>query len=219
MANDKKAANDALYTITTPIFRGAFMDDLFTGKDMIDEKSKETFKAYPICMLFEKGEQLLAVKELGRKLMTELWGPDPKIWPQGWLKPWRDQADKAKDNPNAQKTYDGFESGALCMNATSYRDLATDGQIFDQKGGIITAAKLNGRPLVYSGALLRANITLKWFDNKAKGLKCQLNAVQLIRDGKPLGGGSVSFASAFSPVDVDATQGAAAVFSDIDPMS
>ncbi len=198
----------AKYSFTTPVFRGSFID-VFDGEKIVDEKTKEEYIKYSLTMLFDVGENLTGMKDLGRQLMTELFGADPKMWPAGWLKPWSDQASKSKDNPNAQKTYDGYKIGALCCNGSAYRKP----QVFDQIGN-----ELFDKTKVYSGCYMRANVTLKWFDNKSKGLKLQINALQFVKDGEPLGGSSVAFADVFTPLPVDASQGAAAVFGSSAPV-
>ncbi len=204
----------ALYTFTTPVFRGAFVD-VFDGEVAIDEKTKEEYRKYSLTMLFQKGELLTEAKAKGGALMKSKFGQDPALWPQGWLKPWSDQASKSKDNPNALKKYDGYEIGNLCANASCYRKP----QVFDQVGNeILDKSKIK------SGDFFKANVTIKWFDNKSKGLKLQINAIQFVKSGEALGGSSVVFANVFTPVPMDTSQPAAAGFDSpggaaIDPMS
>lgn len=50
---------------------------------------------------------------------------------------------------------------------------------------------------VYSGCYGRVNVTLIPYNNQSKGIRAVLNCVQILRDGTPLGGGSVSAAEAF----------------------
>lgn len=212
MADDKE--DDILYTFTTPVFRGAFID-VFDGEVNIDEKSKEEYRKYSLTMLFQKGETLHEAKQKGLALMTSKFGANSALWPQGWLKPWSDQGSKSKDNPQALKKYDGYEIGNLCANASCYRKP----QVFDQVGNEIL-----DKNKVYSGCYMKANVTIKWFDNKSKGLKFQINALQFVKDGEKLGGSSVVFANVFTPVPMDTSQPAAAAFDSpggaaIDPMS
>lgn len=95
------------------------------------------------------------------------------IIPKGLKNPLHD-GDAEKDNPEYQ--------GHMYINATSY-----------SKPAVID---LQGRPLIlpsdiYSGCFARAIITLKAYNSekaKTKGIRCQLDAVQKLRDGDPFGG-------------------------------
>lgn len=51
--------------------------------------------------------------------------------------------------------------------------------------------------MVYSGCYGRVNVTLIPYNNQSKGVKAVLNCVQILRDGEPLGAGTVSAAEAF----------------------
>ena len=211
MNDDKDDAH--LYTLTTPMFRGAFID-FFDGEVSIDEKTKEEYKKYSGTMLFLKGEALADMKSKGKALMESKFGKNVELWPAGWLKPWSDQGAKSKDNPNALKKYDGYEIGNLCCNGSCYRKP----QVFDQVGNeILDKSKIK------SGDYFKANVTIKWFDNKSKGLKLQINAIQFIKSGEALGGSSVVFANVFTPVPMDTSQAVSgqmdAPAGAVDPMS
>lgn len=192
----------AQYSTVTPEFRAAFVN-LFEPKPA-DENGKEK---YGLTMLFKDGEDLSEIKELGRQLMTDKFGADPKKWPKGWKKPWRDQAEKDHNSDDATgKTYDGFEAGNLFMNATSER-----------KPEVVNEAvkPILNKADVYSGCYMRAHITLFWYEAKGnKGIGVSLNTCQKVGDGEPLGGSAPPAASVFSPVKLNTKKSAKSVMDD-----
>jgi hypothetical protein len=192
------------YQTVTPKFRMAFVN-VFEPRKKKNPTDKDKFG---LTMLFEDGEDLAEIKEMGRKLMTEKFGPDPKAWPKGWRKPWRDQSDKDVDNEDAtSKQYDGFVSGRLFMNAsTSRQPQVVDNNVKD----ILDKTK------IYSGCYGMAHITLFWYDNESKGIGVSLNSLQKLDDGEPLGGAPPSAASVFSPVKINTKKSAASAMDDDD---
>lgn len=198
----------AQYSTTTPKFRAAFVN-LFTPKKKDKDADADAKDKYGLTMLFEEGEDLKEIKELGRQLMTEKFGADPKQWPKGWNKPWRDQAEKDKENEDATSTqYDGFVSGRLFMNAST----EIQPEVVDHAVKPI----LNARD-VYSGCYMIAHITLFWYEKKGnKGIGVSLNTVQKVDDGEPLGGGVVKAASVFSPVKLNTKKSSSAVMDEDD---
>ena len=206
----------AQYTVNVPIFRGAFVN-LFDPKKVTrkDKKTGETIEkdSWGMTMLFKDGENLDEVKALATKLMEDKFG-DKSKWPKpfhpsnnpnGWTAPWRKQWEKCEDNPDIDKSYDGFSKNGLFMNATTNRQP----EVVDQK-----VQKILDRSRVYSGAWFMASVTLFWYDNESKGIGCSLGPVQLIKNDDPLGGGGISAAEAFAPVDVDGDSDAGSVFED-----
>lgn len=177
------------YSTVTPQFRAAFVN-LFEPK----KKKKETDKdKYGLTMLFGEGEELEEIKALGRQLMTDKFGADPKKWPKGWKKPWRQQDEKDLDNDDASsKQYEGFISGRMFMNATSERRP----EVVDE-----AVKPILNKADIYSGCHMIAHITLFWYDNESIGIGCSINTVQKVQDDEVLGGGAPpAAASVFKPV-------------------
>lgn len=201
----------AKYACVTPTFRAAFMN-LFEPRKNDDNPSAKP--KYGVTMLFDDGEDLAELKNLAVQLMTEKFGTDKAKWPKGFNKPWRDQGEKDKNNPDATgKTYDGFVNGRLFMNASSERQP----EVTDEAVQPIVSAKA-----VYSGCYMRAHVTLFWYDQKGnKGIGVSLGALQKVDDGEPLGGSAPSAASVFSPVKANKKKAASAAFEedDEDPMA
>ena len=197
-------AGFAQYSTVTPKFRAAFVN-LFEPKK---KESPEEKDKYGMTMLFGDGEDLSEIKALATQLMTEKFG-DKKSWPKGFHKPWRDQADKDKENENADgKTYDGFVSGNLYMNGTSERKP----EVVDEN-----VKPILNRADVYSGCYMVAHITLFWFEKKTnKGIGVSINTVQKVGNGEPLGGSPPSAASVFKPTKLNNKKAATAVMDDED---
>ena len=204
-------AGYAAYSLVTPKFRAAFVH-LHEPKK--NEEDPTAAPSYGITMLFEEGETLSEIKSLATKLMTDKFGSDKAKWPKGFNKPWRDQGEKDKENPDATgKTYDGFVSGNLFMNASTKQQP----EVTDEALQPVVSAKV-----VYSGCYMRAYVTLFWYEKKGnKGIGVSLGPVQKVDDGEPLGGAAPAAASVFSPVKGNKKKAPAASFDDDeeDPMA
>lgn len=202
----------AQYSCVTPVFRAAFVN-LFEPK-AADEDKPNAKPKYGLTMLFQEGEDLADIKKLATQLMKDKFG-DKSKWPKGFNKPWRDQAEKDKDNEDATgKTYDGFESGNLFMNASTEQQP----EVTDEGLNPVVSSKT-----VYSGCMMRAYITMFWYEKKGNfGIGVSLGPVQKIDDGEPLGGSAPAAASVFQPVKANKSKAAADAFEedeDDDPMA
>ena len=211
------------YRINTPIFRGRFMN-VFTPKT-VEKDDGTTQEQFQCTALFPKGEMLKEIKNLCTELMTDKFGLDVSKWPKpfseahpkGWRKPWFDQASKDAANPDnhGEKTYEGFESGALAMNMKSNYPIDI----------VLQNPEVKAMPKdIYDGAYYIAHIDVYWYgDNpKAKGNKgiaVGVLCIQKVREGEPLTAAGVKAASVFKAVAVDTSQGAGAVFEEDDPMA
>lgn len=204
-------------TLNTPDFTGAFISVFEPKKQKQKDKDGNDKYAYQVTALFDEGETLDAIKAAATEIMTELFG-DKKNWPaarservpNGWKKPWRDQAEKAADNPDlgpSDQTYDGYYSGRLFMNLNSQNPP----DVVDHK-----VQKIMKQSDIYSGARYTANINVFWYDNESKGIGVSLNCLMKVGEGKPLGAGQVSAASVFSPRQLDKSQASTAAFDDDD---
>lgn len=193
----------AKYSCVTPTFRAAFVN-LFEPKK--NEENPNAKPKYGLTMLFGDGEDLAEIKQLATQLMNDKFG-DKSKWPKGFNKPWRDQAEKDKDNADAEgKTYDGFVSGNLFMNASTEQQP----EVTDEALQPVVSAKT-----VYSGCFARAYITLFWYEQKGnKGIGVSLGPVQKMDDGEPLGGSAPAAASVFSPVKANKKKAAKDAFED-----
>lgn len=217
-------AKSASRTLNTPDFTGAFISVFEPKKQKNKDKEGNDKYAYQVTALFDEGETLDAIKAAATEVMIETFGADRKQWPaarsekvpNGWKKPWRDQGEKAADNPDLgpqDQTYDGYYSGRLFLNLNSQN--APDVVYHDLR-------KVMNHRDIYSGARYMASINVFWYDNESKGIGVSLNCLMKVGDGAPLGAGSVTAASVFSPRKLDTSKGAAAAFEeedDEDPMA
>lgn len=221
------------YFINTPVFRGRFVK-VFTPEIQKNDEGEET-EQYKLTALFEKGELLTEIKAKATELMTDKFGPfldaqgqPSATWPKpksennpkGWQKPWYDQWLKDPANKDADKTYEGFVGGALFINMkTNYKPDV-----------VLQNPEIKAMPKdIYDGAYYIAHIELWWYGDNAsskgnKGLGVTVHALQKVKEGEPLAGSQVQGKAVFKPVPVDASQGAAAVFTGgggaaVDPMS
>lgn len=192
------------YSFNTPEFTGAFLN-VWEPRQKDDPADKDK---YGISMLFDAGENLKQMKQLTKKLLDEKFGAGKH--PKSIRMPWRDQDEKADE-------YAGFVSGALFCNASTSRQPGiVDNNVQD----------IMDQKQVYSGCRFQANVNLFYYDFKGnKGVAVGLNHLMKLADGEPLGGAAPAVASVFSPVEVDTSKSADAVFDedssggDVDPFA
>lgn len=110
------------------------------------------------------------------------------IIPKGLKYPLHD-GDTEKEAPEYE--------GHMYVNASSYRKPT----IIDRNGKPIILATE-----IYSGCYARAIISFRAFNNQSKGIRCQLEAVQKLRDGEPFGNTGMSAEAAASAFGVAPAQ-------------
>jgi hypothetical protein len=211
------------YRTNTPVFRGRFMQNILTAKTVKNDEGVER-QEYQCTALFEKGEMLTAIKALCTELMTDKFGT-PDKWPKkrsdahpkGWVAPWIDQAHKDPKNPDnaGEKTYEGYVSGALCLNLKSSYPIEV----------VLQDPDVHAMPKdIYDGAYYRAHIEAFWYGDKPsskgnKGISIGILSLQKVREGEPLSAAGVKASSVFEKVSVDTSKGANAIFDEEeDPM-
>ena len=158
---------------------------------------------YSVVMLFEKGEDLSALKKLVQDYAIEKFGPDKAKWPKLKL-PFRDQADRLE----GPKPLAGYVAGAIFATPTSERRPPVVGP--DARTIITNEAD------IYAGCYGRAFVNVFYYKVEGnQGLSFGLQMVQKTRDGEPLAGGvSIDAAlAAFEPVgDVSETKDSTGLF-------
>lgn len=212
------------YRTNTPEFRGRFMN-VFTPKT-VEKDDGTTQEQFQCTALFPKGEMLKEIKNLCTELMTDKFGLDVSKWPKpfseahpkGWRKPWYDQASKDPKNPDNvnEKTYAGFESGALAINLKSNYPIDI----------VLQNPEVKAMPKdIYDGAYYIAHIEAYWYGDNPKskgnkGIAIGVLCIQKTREGEPLTAAGVKASSVFKPVAVDTSKGAGGVFEEEDdPMA
>ena len=177
MSTEKKKKN----FILTPVFRVSFPD--------IVERSDMSNK-YRVQMLFEKGTDLSELVAEAKAARKDKW---PKVAPKGFQSPFM-----KVDDMDADERYDGYEDGMVILAASSsYRP-----GVVDKQRNPIDLEELD--TVLYGGMYARAAINAFAYDTKGnKGVAFGLNAIQIVKDGEPLGS-RVSAEEAFADVeDVD----------------
>ncbi len=173
MSTEKKKKN----FILTPVFRVSFPD--------IVERSDMSNK-YRIQMLFEKGTDISELVAAAKAARIKKW---PKGQPKGFINPF-----KKVDNMDADERYDGYEDGMVILAASSsYRP-----GVVDKQRNPIDLEEMD--TFLYGGMYARAALAAFAYDNINKGVSFGLNAIQIVKDGEPLGS-RVSAEEAFADVE------------------
>ena len=151
--------------ILTPVFRVSFPD--------IVERSDMSNK-YRIQMMFEKGTDISELVAAAKAARVKKW---PKGAPKGFMNPF-----KKVDDMDADDRYDGYEDGMVILAATSsYRP-----GVVDKSRNPIDLEEMD--TFLYGGMYARAAIGAFAYDTKGnKGVSFGLNAIQIVKDGEPLG--------------------------------
>ena len=172
--------------MNTPSFRVSF-PNVFTAK--YNELSKK--EEYSIVALFSKGTDLAPMKAAAKEACVAMWGADQTKWPKNLKSPFRDQAEKKREDG----TYpSGMEDGGIFMNLKSKNKPAT----FDQKVQLI----INPEDF-YPGCYAIATINAYAYDQAGnRGVAFGLNDLQKVGEGEKFSGRAAP-GSGFVPVADD----------------
>lgn len=167
--------------ILTPMFRVSF-PSIVDRNDMSEK--------YQITMLFKKGTDLSELVAAAKKAREERW---PKGQPKGFMNPFM-----KVDDMDADERYDGYEDGMVVIRAkASYRPGVVDSS---KPPNTIDLEEMD--TFLYGGMYARAAVSAFTFAHKSgnKGVSFGLNAIQIVKDGEPLGS-RVSAEEAFADVE------------------
>jgi len=164
--------------ILTPIFRVSFPD--------IVERSDMSNK-YRLQMLFDKDADISELVAAAKAARIKKW---PEGAPRGFMNPFH-----KVDDMDADERYDGYEDGMVILAASSsYRP-----GVVDKQRNPIDLEEMD--TFLYGGMYARAAIAAFAYDTKGnKGVAFGLNAIQIVKDGEPLGS-RVSAEEAFADVE------------------
>lgn len=163
--------------VLTPKFRVNW-PHLFEPNEYILQTNNKI--QYGITMLFEKGQDLSALKKAYTEAGTNLFGDQSK-WPEFRYPTFKDQGDKEVSREDGTTyTPNGYVKGAALLEAKS-KD--KPGVVNQKNQEIIDPNE------VYSGCYARAVVTFKAYDFQGnKGITCYLQHIQKMADGESLAG-------------------------------
>ena len=174
MSKDKKKKRFVL----TPMFRVSFPN--------IAEKNDMSNK-YQITMMFKKGTDISELIANAKEARIGKWS---KNLPKGFQNPFMKVDDMEEDD-----RYDGYEDGMVIIRAkASYRP-----GVVDSKRNEIPIEDLD--TYLYGGIYARAAVSAYAYDKAGnRGVAFGVDAIQIIKDGEPLGS-RVSAEEAFADVE------------------
>lgn len=176
MSKDKKKKKRF---VLTPMFRVSFPN--------IAEKNDMSGK-YQITMMFKKGTDIADLVASAKEARLDKW---PKELPKGFQSPFI-----KVDDIEVDERYDGYEDGMVIVRAkASYRP-----GVVDSKKNEIDLEELD--TFLYGGMYARAAVSAFAYAHKSgnKGVSFGVDAIQIIKDGEPLGS-RVSAEEAFADVE------------------
>jgi len=185
-------------TIITPRFRASY-PSVFEAKLNALSKKEE----YSVVALFPKGADLSKLKAEAESVAIEKWGANKNKWPRNLRSPFRDQAEKAKENDSGNLVLpDGHEAGAIFMNLKSYQRP----QVVNQN-----VEPIIDRQEFYAGCWAVASVRAYAYEQMGNaGISFGLNNIQKVADATPLGGGNAKAEDEFAPIaGTDENQGSA----------
>lgn len=156
----------------TPEFRVSFAS-VFAPTAFMDQKAK-----YSLVMLFDKSQDISALKELANKTVIEKW-PDKEKRPKNLRNPFRDGDEEKPDVP-------GYENTIFTTCSSLKKPQVVD----IERDLIFTEDEF------YSGCFARATLTCFAYpsspekDRGNRGVAFGLQNVQKLRDGEPFTGRS-----------------------------
>jgi len=161
--------------VNTPQFRAAF-PQVFRAKKN-DMNGKDEFS---IVALFAKGEDLTKLKEAAQFALEKKFGKDKAKWPKGLRSPFRDQADREKENDEGKLVMpQGYVKGAMYLNLRS-----------TQRPGVVNHAveDIIDESEFYGGCFVIASVNAYAYDFKGNvGVNFGLGNLQKVKDGDHFG--------------------------------
>lgn len=172
--------------ILTPKFRVSYPKVFKAELNTLNNKME-----YSVVALFKKGEDLTVLKDAVQAEIVRKWGADPKKHPANLRTPFRDQADKAREQDGKRFLPAGHEEGAIYLNLKSQQ---RPGVVDQQVQPIIDETEF------YPGCYARASVSVYAYEQGAnRGVNFGLSNIQKVADGEPFSGRPTAEAS-FSPV-------------------
>ncbi len=162
--------------VVTPEFRVAFPNVFRAKRNDLSGKDE-----YSVVALFKKGENLDALKKAAAAALEKKFGTDKKKWPKNLKTPFRDQADRAKEDESTGKTTlpKGYEEGAVYLNLRT-----------NQQPGLLNRNKeeILDQSEFYGGCYAMASINAYAYNQKGNaGVAFGLMHVLKTKDGEPFG--------------------------------
>lgn len=163
--------------VTTPVFRASYPHLLKPQKNDLNGEME-----YQVVALFRKGEDLSKLKAAAEAAVVAKWGADKKKWPDKLKSPFRDQAERAKKDPETGKRVlpQGYEEGAIFLTLKS-----------KQRPGLVdqNVQDIIDDTVFYAGCWARATVRAFAYDQKGNtGVSFGLQNVQKYADGDSLSG-------------------------------
>lgn len=163
--------------VLTPVFRVSY-PNVFKPKHN-DLSGKDE---YSLVALFPKGADLTPLKKAAEEAVIKKWGENKAKWPKKLKLPFRDQADREKEDENTGKKFlpPGYEAGAVYMNLKSSQ---RPGVVNQKVEDIIEESEF------YAGCWARATINAYAYDQAGnQGVAFGLGNIQKVKEGDPFGG-------------------------------
>lgn len=181
--------------ILTPEFRVSFPKVFKAERNDLNGQDE-----FSVVALFPLGADLSKLKAAAKAACEKKWGTDQKKWPKNLRLPFRDQADREKEDDDGNKYLpDGYVAGAIFMNLKSKkRPGLVDAKLQD----IIDESDF------YGGCYARAQVNAYAYDNKGNaGVSFGLNHIQKLRDGESFGAAARNASDVFEAVGDSSTAG------------
>lgn len=162
--------------VKTPKFRVSYPSILEPRENELSGKME-----YSLVALFPKGADLSALKTAAIEALKKKFGDNEKKWPSGLRLPFRDQAEKGKEDDNGNVSLpEGHEAGAIFMNLKS-----------NQKPGLVDQRlqSIESESEFYPGCYAIASVNAYAYDVKGnRGVSFGLGNLQKVAEGEPLSG-------------------------------
>jgi len=172
----------------TPEFRVSYPKVFRPERNDLNGKDE-----YSVVALFPPGADLSKLKAACKAACEKKWGADQKKWPKNLRDPFRDQAEKEKEDEEGNAYMpDGYVKGAIFLKLKTQK-----------KPGLVNARNedILDDSDFYGGCYARAQVSAAtYFEKGNGGVSLYLNHVQKLRDGDPFGSAARNASDVFEPV-------------------
>jgi hypothetical protein len=178
--------------VNTPEFRVSYPKVFKPERNDLNGKDE-----FSLVALFAKDADLSTLKAACKAAGENKWGTDTKKWPKNLRLPFRDQAEREKEDDNGDAFMpDGYVKGAMFLNLKSQK-----------RPGLVDAnlQDVLDENDFYGGCYARAQVNAAAYDQKGNaGVSLYVNHIQKLRDGESFGSAKRNASDVFEKVDADA---------------
>jgi Enterobacter phage Enc34, ssDNA-binding protein len=167
--------------LITPIFQAKYTDNVFKPFEDTDKDGKKYYK-YSLCAIWDPKKFSDADKIRWKKIMEEL----EEISQKQLGKAWKNLPDNIRKGIRDGEEKEGKRGFTPSTKFATLSTFYAPGVIKADAQRTIISLEDGNTNEIYAGCYCRATVIPKWFANKTKGIRFQLNNLMKVADGESI---------------------------------